>query len=190
MELGLKAKVAAITGGSEGIGLATASRLALEGASVAICARGEAALRAAAQAIRAATRAEVLTVVADIAVPGAPEHFIAETVKRFGQIDILVNNAGREAIGAFEKTSDAAWQADLDLKLFAAIRAIRAAIPHMQAAGGGRIVNLTHFGAKQPRARSVPTSVTRAAGNALTKALSKELGEHRIMMNTVCVGLI
>jgi len=190
VELGLKAKVAAITGGSEGIGFATASRLALEGASVAICARGEASLRAAAQAIRAATGAEVLTVVADIEAPEAPEHFIAETVKRFGRIDILVNNAGREAIGAFEKTSDADWQADLDLKLFGAIRAIRAAVPHMQAAGGGRIVNITHFGAKQPQARSVPTSVTRAAGIALTKALSKELGEHRILVNTVCVGLI
>lgn len=190
MDLGLKGKVAAITGGSEGIGLATARRLALEGASVAICARREAALREATEAIRRATGAEVLMVAADMANPGEPERFIAETVRRFGRLNILVNNAGREAIGPFEATGDAAWQADLDLKLFGAIRTTRAALPHLRAAGGGRIINITHVGAKQPRARSVPTSVSRAAGIALTKALSKELAEHQILVNTVCVGLI
>ena len=190
MELGLKGKVAAITGGSEGVGRMTAERLAQEGARVAICARRDGLLREAAAAIRAATGAEVLAVAADIGQPGEPERFIAETVKRLGRLDIVVNNAGREASFAFNDVGDDDWQADLDLKLFAAIRAIRAAIPHLQASGAGRIVNITHVGAKQPRARSVPTSVSRAAGIALTKALSKELAEHKILVNTVCVGLI
>ncbi len=190
MDLGLGGKVAAITGGSEGIGLATAQRLAEEGARVAICARRPDILRSAAEAVRSATGAEVLSVVADVAKPGDPERFVGETIERFGRIDVLVNNAGREAIGAFEAAGDEAWQADLDLKLFGAIRAIRAALPAMRRSGGGRIINVTHIGAKQPRARSVPTSVSRAAGIALTKALSKELAEAGILVNTVCVGLI
>lgn len=190
MDLGLGGKVAAITGGSEGIGLATAHRLAAEGARVAICARRAEILQSAADAVRAATGAEVLAVVADMAKPGDPERFVGQTLERFGRIDVLVNNAGREAIGPFEAASDDAWHADLDLKLFGAIRAIRAALPAMRRDGGGRIINVTHIGAKQPRARSVPTSVSRAAGIALTKALSKELAEAGILVNTVCVGLI
>lgn len=190
MELGLRGKAAAITGGSEGIGLATAERLAAEGARVAICGRRERTLLDAAERVRAATGGEVFALVADIAAPDAPDRFVAETAARFGRLDILVNNAGREAIGAFEETPDTSWQADLDLKLFGAIRTIRAALPHMRRTGAGRIINITHVGAKQPRARSVPTSVSRAAGIALTKALSKELAEARILVNTVCVGLI
>lgn len=190
MDLDLQGKVAAITGGSEGIGLATALRLAQEGASVAICGRREGVLREAAETIGARTSVGILPVVADVARAGDPERFIAETVKRFGHLNILVNNAGREAIGAFPSVSDSEWQADLDLKLFGAIRTIRAALPHLRAAGGGRIINITHVGAKQLRARSVPTSVSRAAGIALTKVLSKEFAEHQILVNTVCVGLI
>ena len=190
MELGLNGKVAAITGGSEGIGLATALRLSAEGAVVGICARRQEPLEKAAVMIRDAGAADVLALPLDVTRPGEPERFIAEVVKRFGRFDILVNNAGREAVGPFEDTDDTAWQTDLDLKLFGAIRSIRAALPHMRNAGGGRIINITHVGAKQPRARSVPTSVTRAAGIALTKALSKEYAAAGILVNTVCVGII
>jgi 3-oxoacyl-[acyl-carrier protein] reductase len=190
MELGLKGRVAAVTGGSEGVGRMTAERLAQEGVRVAICGRRESLLKEAATAIRAATGTEVLAIAADIGQPGEPERFIAETAKRFGRLDIVVNNAGREASFPFNDVSDDDWQADLDLKLFAAIRTTRAALPHLRANGTGRIINITHVGAKQPRARSVPTSVSRAAGIALTKALSKELAEHKILVNTICVGLI
>jgi NAD(P)-dependent dehydrogenase (short-subunit alcohol dehydrogenase family) len=109
---------------------------------------------------------------------------------RFGPISLLVNNAGTSAAGSFETVTDAAWQADLDLKLMAAVRTIRLVLPDMRAAGGGRIVNITNIGAKQPGAKSVPTSVSRAAGIALTKALSKELAADNICVNTVCIGLI
>jgi 3-oxoacyl-[acyl-carrier protein] reductase len=190
MELGLKGKVAAITGGSDGIGKATASRLAQEGARVAICGRREDVLAAAAEEIRQLHGAEVLEVVADVTNPSDVERFIAATVRRFGALDILVNNAGTANARHFEDADDALWQADLDLKLHAAIRTTRAAIPHLKASGRGRIINVTTWGGKQPGARSLPTSVSRAAGIALTKALSKDLAEHRILVNTVCVGVI
>ena len=104
--------------------------------------------------------------------------------------DILINNAGTSATGEFESVTDDIWQADFELKLFAAIRLARLAIPHMKQQGGGRIVNITNIGAKQPRAKSMPTTVTRAAGLAFTKALSKEFAPHKILVNTVCIGLI
>ena len=156
MDLGLKGKVAAVTGGSEGVGKATVLRLAQEGAKVAFCARREGLLQETAAAVRAATGAEVHAMSVDIQKQGEPERFIAETVKRFGRLDIVVNNAGREASFPFNDVNDDDWQADIDLKLFAAIRAIRAALPHLRASGAGRIVNITHVGAKQPRARSCP----------------------------------
>jgi 3-oxoacyl-[acyl-carrier protein] reductase len=115
---------------------------------------------------------------------------VKEALTAFGRIDILVNNAGTSATGAFESVTDAAWQADFDLKLFGAVRLIREAVPHMKQQGGGRIVNVTNIGAKQPSAGSMPTTVTRAAGLAMTKALSKELAPHQILVNAVCIGLI
>ena len=112
------------------------------------------------------------------------------TLATYDGLDILVNNAGTSAIGEFESLSDEAWQSDMELKLFAAIRLSRLAIPAMRRAGGGRIINVTNIGAKQPRARSMPTTVTRAAGLALTKALSKEFAPDGILVNTVCIGLV
>lgn len=189
MELGLSGKVAAITGGSEGIGKATAIRLAQEGARVAICARRPEVLQKAADEIRQAG-GDVLAIVADVTKAEDIERFIGETVKRFGRLDILVNNAGTSNANPFESIDDEVWQADLELKLFGAIRAARAAIPHMKRQGGGRIINVTMVGGKQPGARSLPTTVSRAAGIAFTKALSKDMAEHHILVNTVCVGLI
>ena len=188
MDLGLKGKVAAITGGSEGIGKAAAVRLAQEGASVAICGRRADVLRGAADEI--AKYGNVLAVAADVTKPGDCERFIAETAARYGRLDILVNNAGTSNANAFETVTDEVWQQDLDLKLFGAVRCSRAAIPHMKAQGGGRIINITMVGGKQPAARSLPTTVSRAAGIALTKALSRDLAGDRILVNTVCVGVI
>ena len=189
MELGLKGKVAVITGGTEGIGRATAERLAREGARVAICARRAEPLEKTAAEIRK-TGAEVLTVAADVNKAADIERFIAAVIERFGRLDILVNNAGTSARGKFLETDDAAWNADLELKLFGAIRCTRLAIPHMKIQGGGRIINITISSAKQPGAESMPTSVSRAAGLALTKALSKEFAADNILVNTVCIGKI
>jgi 3-oxoacyl-[acyl-carrier protein] reductase len=189
MELGLKGKVAIVTGGTQGIGRATATMLAREGASVAIAARGRERLDQTAEEIRAAG-GSVLAIQADVSKAADCERLVAETIKAFGRLDILVNNAGTSATGEFSAVTDAAWQADMELKLFAAIRLSRLAIPYMKKQGGGRIVNITNIGAKQPRAKSMPTTVTRAAGLAFTKALSKEFAPDNILVNTVCIGLV
>jgi NAD(P)-dependent dehydrogenase (short-subunit alcohol dehydrogenase family) len=189
MDLGLGGKVAIITGGTQGIGKATAVCLAREGAAVVICARGEELLQAAVTEI-ASAGGKVHAVVADVSRQEDCARIVGESIKAFGRIDILVNNAGTSATGAFESVTDEAWQADFDLKLFGAIRLIRLALPHMKQQGGGRIVNVTNIGAKQPPAKSMPTTVTRAAGLAMTKALSKEFAADGILVNAVCIGLV
>jgi len=189
MQFQLEQKVALITGGSEGIGRATAFAFAREGARVAIAARRADVLAATAAELRNAG-ASVLPVVADVTSAAAVEQLVRATVAEFGGLDILVNNAGTGRAGHFETVDEATWDADLDVKLRAAIRMTRAALPHFKQRGGGRIVNVTTPAGKQPGGKSLPTSVSRAAGIALTKALSKDLAEHRILVNTVCVGLI
>ncbi|MBI4233616.1 MAG: SDR family oxidoreductase [Chloroflexi bacterium] len=190
MELGLRGKVALITGGSEGIGKATGLRMAQEGGRVAICARRTDVLDQAAEEIRRATEGEVLPVVADVANAEDIKRMVRSVAEHWGRIDILVNNAGTSAASLFEEVSEEGWQADFELKVFAAIRCTREVLPYMKAQRWGRIVNVTNLGGKAPGSRSLPTSVSRAAGIALTKALSKDYAEHNILVNTVCIGLI
>jgi len=189
MDFGLTGKVALITGGSEGIGKATAQVLAAEGAKVAIVARRPEVLQAAAAEI-AAAGGDALAIAADVTSPADVERMVAQTVARFGRLDIVVNNAGTSNARPFLDVGDEVWQQDLDVKLFGAIRVNRAAIPHLRAAGGGRIINLTTISGKQPGAKSAPTAISRAAGIALTKALSKEFAADNILVNTVCVGVL
>lgn len=190
MELGLTGKVAVITGGSEGIGKAAAMALAGEGAFVVICARRIDILEQAAAEIRAATGGKVEAVAADVTQVEQVKTLFEKTVALFGRVDILVNNAGTSSAHPFESATDEHWEADIQLKLMGAIHCIRAALPHMRVQKGGRIINITTPGGKAPGARSVPTSVTRAAGLALTKALSKEYAADNILVNTVSVGLL
>lgn len=189
MDLGLTGKVAIVTGGTQGIGRATVERLCAEGARVVVCARGQAGLDETVAALRA-RGATVHAVAADVGRPEDSERVVVEAVRAFGGVDILVNNAGTSATGAFETVTDAAWAADFELKLFGAVRLIRGVLPLMKSRGGGSIVNVTNIGAKQPGARTMPTTVTRAAGQAMTKALSKEFAPDNIRVNTVCIGLV
>lgn len=190
MDLGLEDKVAIVTGGSEGIGKYTAMALAAEGANVVICARRPDVLEEARAEIKLKTGRWVTSVSADVREPDQVERVFDETAAAFGGPDILVNNAGTASTGAFVDVTDDDWKSDLDLKLFAAIRCSRLAVPYMRKQGGGRIVNVTNLGGKAPGPSSVPTSVSRAAGIALTKAMSKDLAKDNILVNTVCIGLI
>jgi NAD(P)-dependent dehydrogenase (short-subunit alcohol dehydrogenase family) len=127
---------------------------------------------------------------ADVSKTADIERFMSAIIKRFGRIDVLVNNAGTSQRGKFLEVDDDMWKSDIELKVFGAIRCSRLAIPHMKKQGGGRIINITISSAKQPGAESMPTSVSRAAGLAITKALSKEYAADNILVNTVCIGLI
>ncbi len=190
MELGLKGKVAVITGSSKGIGYYTAVQLVKEGAKVVLCARGEKQLQVAASCIKNETGEDVLIVPTDITKEKDCKYLIERAVEHFGRLDILINNAGTASANPFESVSSELWQADLDLKVFGAVNCSKYAAPHLRKVGGGAIVNVTAVMAKTPPANSLPTTVSRAAGLALTKAMSKDLGKDNIRVNSVCIGLI
>jgi NAD(P)-dependent dehydrogenase (short-subunit alcohol dehydrogenase family) len=190
VEIDLRGRVAVVTGGSKGVGLGVAKRFAASGADVAIVARGREGLDAALASIRAIARARVLAVQADVALRDDIERAYAEVMAAFGRIDILINNAGVSRSGPFEEVSDAMWQEDFDQKFFAAIRFTRLVWPQLKARRWGRIINTLNIGAKAPRAASAPTTVTRAAGLALTKVLAGEGGPFNILVNALLIGLI
>ena len=190
MDLGLRDKVAIVTGGSEGIGKAAALSMAQEGAKVVIVARRADVLEQAAQDIKAATEGVVLPVAADVTGPDAADRVVRTARDSFGRVDILVNNAGTALAMPFEKVTDEEWEGDFDLKVWAAVRFIREVIPHMREVGGGRIINVTNLGGRTPGPSSMPTSISRAAGIAITKGLSKDLAEDNILVSTVCIGLV
>ena len=189
MDLGLAGKAAAITGGSRGIGYATAHSLAREGARVLIAARSAERLEQAASELSEATGGEIVPCQADVSQPEDVERVIQTAAQRFGRLDIFISNAGTSFARSILEVSDEQWRYDLDSKLMAAVRGARSAVPHLKLAGGGSIISVLNIGAKTPAARSVPTSVSRAAGMALTKALSKELAPDRIRVNAVLIGL-
>ena len=166
MQISMDGRVALITGGSKGIGLAVARALAAAGASVAILARGAEALEAARSSLAgeggSRSGVRVRAYPCDVARADAIRATFDEVVRDFGQVDILVNNAGTSRTAAFESITDEVWQEDLDLKLFAAIRLSRIAWPGMKERRWGRIINVLNTFAKAPRGGSAPTSVSRA----------------------------
>jgi NAD(P)-dependent dehydrogenase (short-subunit alcohol dehydrogenase family) len=190
MEIRLDGRSALITGGSLGLGRAIATEFCTSGADVAIVARRADVLEEAAEALRATGGGRVVPVVADVSTAAGCEQAFAEAEAMLGAVDILVNNAGSSARGAFESISDETWQADLDLKLFAAIRLSRLALPGMKARRFGRIINTLNTGAKAPPAEGAPTAVSRAAGMALTKVLANEGAAHNVLVNALLVGKI
>jgi 3-oxoacyl-[acyl-carrier protein] reductase len=190
MQITLKGRKALVTGGSLGLGFAIAKQFAEAGADVAIMARRRGPLDEAAAAIDTAPGQQVLPVVCDVARADDVKRGYGEVAAAFGKIDILVNNAGMSNAAPFEDVTDARWQEDFDLKLFAAIRLTRLAWPQMKQQRWGRIINVLNTGAKAPRPASAPTSVTRAAGMALTKVLAGEGAAHGILVNAMLVGLI
>jgi len=192
MDVRLDGRTALITGGSAGLGLAMARTFASSGAAVAIVARRPEVLDRAADLVRAdAARPEaVLAVPCDVRQPEQVEAAHTRIVDTLGSIDVLVNNAGTSATSSFTAITDEAWQADLDLKLFAAIRFIRLVLPGMRQRRWGRIVNVLNIGAKAPTAGGAPTVVSRAAGMALTKALAGEVAADNVCVNALCTGLL
>src|ERR1700753_1376625 len=189
MDLHLNDQVVLVTGGTDGLGAALADRLVEEGARVAVCGRDSRRLASTEQRLRDAG-GDALAVQADVTSPDDLERFVDAAVARWGRVDGLVNNAGKSAAGRIDQVSDDEWIADLNLKVLAAVRATRLTVPHLIAAGGGAIVNVLNIGAKAAGAGSLPTAASRAAGLAITKAASKDLGGHGIRVNAVLIGLV
>lgn len=189
-DLNLKDKVALITGGSDGLGFATAKLLSEQGAKVVICGRREDYLKEKAKIIREATNNEILDIHCDVTNPDHCEKLIKKVISKLNHIDILVNNAGSSAAYSFESVSDQEWLEDINLKLMAAVRMCRLVLPYMKSRRSGSIINAAIGGGKAPNSSQLPTSVTRAAGINLTKSLSKEFAAYNIRVNAICIGLI
>jgi len=188
MELGLKGRVAIVTGSSQGIGKAIAFELSKEGAKVAICARNETALGAAASEVQDQTGNQVLPVRADLTKREDINALIEKTLGRFKRIDILVNNTGGPPSTTFAETSDQQWQDAFNMLMMSIIHTCQAVVPHMKKAKWGRIINMASFVAKQPADRLILSNAVRAGILGLSKSLSNELAPHGILVNAVCPG--
>ena len=190
IEMSMNQRCALITGGSLGIGFAAATNFVQAGANVAIVARRQDVLDEARAKLSREGRGMVVPISGDVSKAEDCARIFATAERELGQVDVLVNNAGTHSNGSFEEATDERWQADFDLKLFAAIRLSRAAFPGMKQRKWGRIINVLNSGAKWQRFGSAPTSVTRAAGMALTKVLSNEGAAYNVLVNAVLVGFI
>ncbi len=188
MDIRLDGRTALITGASQGLGLAMSLKFAEAGARVAMVARRPEPLEAARLQVEAVRAGAAVTVTADVSQAEGINAAYQAAKTALGKIDILVNNAGGARAKPFETVTDADWQADLDLKLFAAVRMARLCLPDMKAQRWGRIINVLNSFARTPGARSSPTSVTRAAGLALTKVLASEFAPDNVLVNALLTG--
>lgn len=190
MELQLAGKVAIVGGASEGIGYEIARTLAAEGARVVITARREPALLEAAAAIRQATGAQVHAVQADARKAEDSGRVVEEAARRFGGVQILVNNDGAPPIGLLRDFDDTAWAKAVEQNLMSVVRMVRLTTPHMAAASGGAIVNITGLSAIEPMVGFGLSVATWAGVIGLAKTLARELARDRITINTICPGFI
>jgi len=190
MDLELHGKVALVTAASKGLGRATATQLAREGARVMISSRGEEQLRATAEQIRQATGAEVEHCAADVSKADDLARLLDETQSRLGGVDVLVNNAGGPPAGGFDALDDEAWQAAFELNVLSGVRLIRGVVPHMREQGSGRIVTIASSSIKQPIENLLLSNTYRVALVGLSKSLATEFAPYGILINTLGPGRI
>lgn len=190
MDLGLQQKGVLVMASSGGIGRGVATEFAREGARVMLFARSEGKLKEAADAIEAETGNRPLFSAGDITDARDVENVVARTAEEFSGLWALFNNTGGPPAGGFAQFDDAAWQSAFELTMLGYIRAIRAAIPHMKAGGGGRIVNNTSVSTKQAIDGLLLSNVFRSGLVGLGKSLARELGPEGILVNTVGPGRI
>jgi 3-oxoacyl-[acyl-carrier protein] reductase len=191
MDLGLKDKVAIVTGSSHGLGLGSARALAAEGCLVCLCARNGERLEQARRDVanRAGSDDRVIGIPADVSTPDGVARVVDGTVSAFGGIDVLVNNVGLARGAGLLETSDADWQEAFDQTLFPAIRASRLAVPHMKQRGGGAIVIIASVFGREAGGRMTYNAV-KAAEISLAKSLAQQLAPLKIRVNSVSPGSI
>ncbi|HEY1825657.1 MAG TPA: SDR family oxidoreductase [Acidimicrobiales bacterium] len=185
MDLELREKVVLITGGSDGLGLALASRLVGEGARVAVCSRDDERLRVAQEQLGT----DALCYRADVTKEGELDGFVEAALARFGRLDGVVNNAGRSDAVSIATSNDQQWRDDYELKVIAALHLSRATIEPL-AASRGAVLNVLAIRARTPGSGSTPTSASRLAGLALTKALAGEVAPRGVRVNAILIGLV
>ena len=188
MDLRLKGKTAAVTGGSEGIGKGIALALAKEGVDVAICARRMEPLKAAADEIAKATGRKIVPITADLRSDKDAKAFIEQAHKALGRIDIMVNNAGSAAGGVIEHLTEDDWEKGLQLKFMGYVRCLRYVLPIMRAQGGGRVVNLIGNDGVKPSYWEICPGAANAAGQNLTMSLAGQYGKEKITFVAVNPG--
>ena len=190
MDLGLRGKVAIVTGSSDGIGYATALALAREGVRVVLCARRQAPLAEARDAIAKETGAELLAVTCDVQQLSDVQRLVTETIQRFGTIRILINNAGSVPSMKFTEVDDATWHQMMEGKLLSYIRVTREVVPYIRKAGGGRIINIAGIAGWQPSNTAMAVGLNNAAVINWTKSMSLEYAADGILVTTVAPGSI
>jgi 3-oxoacyl-[acyl-carrier protein] reductase len=188
MELGLKNRVALVAASSQGLGLATAEAFAAEGCRVAMCARNQQTLQAAADKIRKRYGVEVFAEAFDVADSAAVRRFVAAVASEFGSMDICVTNAGGPPAKGFLAATLDDWQRAIELNFLSTVYFAREVIPHMQRKHWGRIITITSITTKQPVADLVLSNAVRAAVLGLVKSLANEFGKDGILVNNVAPG--
>lgn len=188
MDLGLKGRVAIVAASSQGLGKAVAMGLAREGAMLALCARTEATLEAAAGEICRETGVEVLTRAFDVTSYDEVRRFVADTAARFGRVDICVANAGGPPTKTFAETTVEEWHRAAELNLMSTVYFAKEALPRMAERRWGRFLAITSMTVKQPVEGLILSNSVRAGVSGLVKTLSNEYGPYNITVNNVCPG--
>ncbi|SKA08452.1 SDR family NAD(P)-dependent oxidoreductase [Consotaella salsifontis] len=190
MDLGLKKKVAVVTGASVGIGLAVAEGFAAEGADVLLVARGKERVEAEAARIAADHGVKAAGISADVATAEGVAAIVEAARAEFGGADILINNAGTGSNETIMEAPDDKWQAYWDLHVMAAVRLARGIVPQMKARGGGAIIHNASICAVQPLWYEPIYNVTKAALMMFSKTLANEVIKDNIRVNTINPGLV
>jgi NAD(P)-dependent dehydrogenase (short-subunit alcohol dehydrogenase family) len=191
LTLDLQDTTAVVTGGSSGIGLATAQLFLRAGAAVALCGRDEARLMAAQRGLlEQFPGARLLAQPCDVLQRAQVEAFAGAVQERFGGADVLVNNAGQGRVSTFADTSDEAWSEELKLKFFSLIYPTRAFLPLLERSGKGAVVCVNSLLALQPEAHMVATSAARAGTQNLIRSMATEFAPKGIRVNSILIGLV